>query len=536
MRSAPASSTSIDNKIGYNFSVHRPRFLPSPMSSLQAAATGSGDTIHLSPLRYSRPFTTNAHNQPTHPSASINPPPPGLYQQLSEVTMVPSSPNVTTGISNSTPSAFSSLRQASTEAGLHTCDGKMMGPSNQWPINQVQSVNSEMHKPQSSFLDIGTSLQNNYVISHETEYSDEEPEMTWNPPIREAIFSESSPLPIYSPLTVSSSRSTPTPSFIRDHVSADQVYGYHATGPASGSRHKSGSPNAFVPIQEWDNEVDEALSYKENASDFSASPTKLSSASKSWEPQADLTRFGTGIMDSNDPREKFIQYHHRNEANKQPFYPSNLKTPTKASSLDYLNNGFYGNCNKMAPSPTFTVETADMTLDTPSIAESYSVNNYGIKASSLLLAMGAPPIYSSPPQPPCNMNNKFATDQKKSRQSSLSIELASGRHREYPELAKKASRSPDQGSLHGCSMDYSQYNFCYSVTDQDQAQFIRPQSAPTFGRPTVVAATKIDEDAQQRKCRVKTELCMHYENGRPCPFGTSMYILTNFNCSICAVF
>jgi hypothetical protein len=33
--------------------------------------------------------------------------------------------------------------------------------------------------------------------------------------------------------------------------------------------------------------------------------------------------------------------------------------------------------------------------------------------------------------------------------------------------------------------------------------------------------SKANEDELARKTRVKTELCMHYENGRPCPFGAN---------------
>jgi hypothetical protein len=397
-----------------------------------------------------------------------------------------------------------------------------MASSDQWPINLVQSVNLETPTTRSSSRDNGKS-------HHETEYNEEEPEMTWNPPIREAIFSASSPLPIYSPLTVPGIRSTPTPSYARDHVSAYQAYESHLMDQSSGSRYTSGSPYAFVPIQEWDNEFDDVLSYKENASDGSISPTKLSSASKSWEPRGETSRCGIGRTAGNDHQE-YSYHHHHIESSKQPFYPSNLKTPTKSSSsFDHYNKEIYGNSNKMAPSPTFTVETADMTLDTPSTTESYSAEFHGIKANGLLLAISGPPIYSSPSKPPshlsrCNVSNKPDVEGENLRQSSRSVELPSGQHRQYMEHTTIASHLPNQGSIqvYGTSpMQCSEYNFCYPVNDQDHAQFIRSQSAPTLGRPTFVAPTKSDEDAQQRKCRVKTELCMHYENGRPCPFGTS---------------
>ena len=46
----------------------------------------------------------------------------------------------------------------------------------------------------------------------------------------------------------------------------------------------------------------------------------------------------------------------------------------------------------------------------------------------------------------------------------------------------------------------------------------RPKSAPTI--PTTVTTC-----TEERKIRLKTELCMHYENGRRCPFGSSEYFV-----------
>jgi hypothetical protein len=60
----------------------------------------------------------------------------------------------------------------------------------------------------------------------------------------------------------------------------------------------------------------------------------------------------------------------------------------------------------------------------------------------------------------------------------------------------------------------------YCVTKSPSTQRMlhdRPMSAPTICRKIV----KEDQDSSNRKSRVKTELCMHYENGRTCPFGIS---------------
>jgi hypothetical protein len=47
----------------------------------------------------------------------------------------------------------------------------------------------------------------------------------------------------------------------------------------------------------------------------------------------------------------------------------------------------------------------------------------------------------------------------------------------------------------------------------------RPKTPTNNGRKSPFA--KAADDDSVRKTRIKTELCMHYENGRPCPFGSN---------------
>ena len=61
-----------------------------------------------------------------------------------------------------------------------------------------------------------------------------------------------------------------------------------------------------------------------------------------------------------------------------------------------------------------------------------------------------------------------------------------------------------------------------TTTSYRSSTAVRPQSAPTVPSTTTTVSTTAGATEQhERKIRLKTELCMHYEHGRHCPFGTN---------------
>jgi hypothetical protein len=271
----------------------------------------------------------------------------------------------------------------------------------------------------------------------ESPHNHDEEDLGWNPPVPQAIsYSQNDEDNVCSPLTVPTHTSPP---------------GFH----------ESRRTNAFVPIREW--------------------ATPLSTNLSSWDPKRGI----------DEKLWSEYKIHHRGEDEEEELMSPSYKrqgTPYHASSRSpysmespaakYIYNkpspyaaeaqashGYrkplpsYCGGRTMAPSPAFTAETADLTLDSLTSSTSYADAQYTLRNERFLQAIGSPPLY-----------------------------------RPRSSLAQASSRS--------------------------SIEAVRTHSAPTVGRP-VIAKPKEPDDVQQRKCRLKTELCMHYENGRPCPFGAS---------------
>lgn len=214
----------------------------------------------------------------------------------------------------------------------------------------------------------------------------------------------------------------------------------------------------------------------------------------------------------------------------------------------------------LAPSPTMTVETASvMTMDQSSV-QSNSINNT-IRTSSVRPCakefVAAPPLYPKPLQESSSYSSA-QQQQPPAPMSSLAAAAWTGRAcrtfvpstpptKNFYAASSSSSSSSLRNSADACVQPTSSLAAAAAAGGMRRhassfatTTMTRPQSAPTVGRPTIVrtnsnniikgslttttasTCTK-EEDAQLRKTRLKTELCLHYMSGRPCPFGSSTY-------------
>ena len=436
MRSAAVTSPSNDP---VPCVVPRPVVLRSSLSSLQAA---SNDILRLSPLR-------GYYNQRAKPS-------PTLLHSSNDGWRGPPSSNGTAR--KTAPSAF----LAPNKQDLFHHPFSPIAPSSFRPTIQdtfIAVASPETHPPvravRTSFsvcipdTTQKDSIQEKNGKEDQEDGVEDEDHHGWNPPVREVV--SQSQEQVYSPLTLPASichRTTP-PGF--SQLPPPRPYG-------TLSHHVR--PYDFVPIRERSHIERESLGrdkhwsqeyngyrhhHPEEEEDLEApfhSPT--------------YERYGNRYFASSPSP---IASAHK--------YGYHKPSPYSTESAKYG----YRKPSPMAPSPSFTVETAEMTLGSLTCDEETLV----VPRERLLMAIASPPLYQLPTGP--------------------------------SSLALAASRSSYDG----------------------REARPRPHSAPTLGRGTPTAAKNLNEDAQLRKCRLKTELCMHYENGRPCPFGASTFEREKFD-------
>lgn len=280
-----------------------------------------------------------------------------------------------------------------------------------------------------------------------------------------------SPVPCISPLTVSSETATNR---------------RKATG--------SGFPyNAFVPIGENEQQQQQL-------------PSSRLSSPASWVTrslEASPSVFSSSIYNDHDDYD--------NDDDSVYFLPSFEHHGTTATA--HLNKQ-----QKQAFSPSLTAETSSvMTMDQNSIK------------SNLFASLAAPPVYQDQQQSPRVVSSIAPPP----GMSSLAAAAAAGRCRPSsaittPPLPKKVWMSSlAAAAAAGRSGVEIQSTSCASSTPTSALN--RPHSAPTLGRPTIVDNSSSSDcknegdDSPQllRKTRIKTELCLHYVSGRPCPFGAS---------------
>jgi hypothetical protein len=537
--------------------VQRPIFLQSSLSSLQVAVSNSRESLRRSSLRYNGPHYSNSASQSfenvTGRGLKLTKENSVMHDWQSHVSVSQSQSMYHQAEAKSSPSAFMSSLQVAVAAGRETNSANIYTPADHLsPISTSHGAivaERSQRNPQGNTTTTPHSEKFASALSTVTEQDrygngnltnevylddeDDESGLFWNPPVREAVVFASSLSAVYSPLTVHSNRATPT---LQDTPNTWHQPANHSTPSTSQNEWVCGSPYAFVPIREADGEVEEQLSsdQKHWSSSNTTSPTTLSWSSKSWEPVYPKSESNKDYRDD-EKDEYFSSSSDRYETPASHFQPT-----MESSSFCYKKGYNHSNSNGfMAPSPSFTVETAEMTLDPPSIVESKGINASKHKASSLLLAVGSPPLYSPTPQPLHRTASSNSSNILKNVSSSLAIAAAAERQQYHHDVALNtpcySQLVPLTYSKSISSLVLAVYpqEFCYpfqqeQLIGQPQTFPLRPQSAPTLGRPTLPITNSVtssktsnEEELQQRKCRLKTELCMHFENGRPCPFGAS---------------
>lgn len=158
----------------------------------------------------------------------------------------------------------------------------------------------------------------------------------------------------------------------------------------------------------------------------------------------------------------------------------NRSTPSPAMTKSFSPY----DCRMTTPD---TLETASMTLDSPSVA----AGRRSVTSPGFLIPSPAPLLNGSAHvfRPSTPLSSAHGGLRSPSPQSM------------YGSFRTPTPRPPTPQSMYG----------------------LRPQSrpkTPTNGRKSPFPNNNDEDDATTKK-RIKTEMCMHYINDRPCPFGAS---------------
>lgn len=155
------------------------------------------------------------------------------------------------------------------------------------------------------------------------------------------------------------------------------------------------------------------------------------------------------------------------------------------------------------PSPIQCGSGRGRALLSPSLtADTCSVTTQGTDITAATFSSkwrSSPPLFVAPPQ-----HSKQPQTQQHLR-SPVPSSLAVAAGWSLPSTTSSARR------IHTTTTSYR---------SSSSSTLVRPQSAPTLP-PTTTTTGAAASTEHERKIRLKTELCMHYEHGRHCPFGTN---------------
>jgi hypothetical protein len=181
--------------------------------------------------------------------------------------------------------------------------------------------------------------------------------------------------------------------------------------------------------------------------------------------------------------------------------PADLQ-PTRENLARFFNP------SKPSESPVTVMTAGTNSVAPASISRSYRPQSpYGFVPISHETPPGARPF--SPPLSPFNYGQDSPSPSMMSTITTETFTLGKGLDRMSPAFFPSVYRPP---------------------TPQDSSTVSRPRTPTgrkspfvktTNGSNSPSTSTSIFDDDSVRKSRLKTEMCMHYSNNRPCPFGAN---------------